>query len=183
MIDIFVLSVVAITGSLILLCMGLSFLSQSLNALDYSGASYDAHNYNQNPLIRFGSKYYHHWRPKNSVLLTEKKWEAIERSIARRMGEAEEKAEARGYAQALKHIKEKVAEESISFPTNPFKILNIKANADNAAVRNALSLKLGLYALKNFKDLDNSFKELAEIRLRQAKEAYDKIIKGYENVE
>ncbi len=181
MLNIFMLSALSITGSLILLCMGLSFLSQSLNALDYSAASYDAFNYSQNPLIKFNSKYYHSYRPKNSVLLTEKKWTKIEKGIAKKIGEAGEKGKAIGYAQALKEIKEKIAEESSSFPTNPYKILDVAANADKAAIRRALSLKLDLYALRNFTSLDYSFRELAEIRLRQVKEAYDKATKGYEH--
>lgn len=181
MLSIFMLSILSITGSLILLCMGLSFLSQSLNALDYSSAPYEAFNYNQNPLIRFDSKYYHNYRPKNSVLLTEKKWTTIEKGIAKKVGEAEAKGAAIGYAQALKEIKEKIAEENISFPTNPYKILDVTANASKATIRKALSLKLDLYALKNFTSLDDSFRELAEIRLRQVKEAYDKATKGYEH--
>ncbi len=178
MLNILMLSILSITGSLILLCMGLSFLSQSLNALDYSGAPYEALNYNQNPLIKFNSKYYRNYRPKNSVLLTEKKWKTIEKGIAKKIEEATAKGVAIGYAQALKEIKEKIAEESSPFSTNPYKILDVESHTDKAVIRRALSAKLDLYALKNFEDLDDSFKELAEIRLRQVKGAYDKMMKG-----
>lgn len=178
MIDIFMLSAIAIAGSLILMCMGLSYLSQSLNALEYSGAPYEALNYNQNPLIGLKSKYFH-YRPKNSVLLTEKKWAAVEKGIAKKIGQAEEVAKAGGYARALEDIENRIAEENTHFPTNPYKILDVAAKASVEEVRIALNLKLSLYALRNFSNLDDSFKELAEIRLRQAKEAYDKIKDGY----
>lgn len=180
--DIFMLAAIAISGSLILFCMGLSFLSQSLNALDYSNLPYAVDNYNQNPLIRLGSKYYH-WRPKNSVVVTEKKWAAIERGIARKIANAEEAAETKGYNKAMSDIKEQLDEGSTSFSKNPYKILDVAADADKATVSKALTLKLDLYALKNFSELDDAFRELAQIRLDQIREAYQKIGEGYKHIE
>ena len=178
--DIFLLAAIAITGSLIMVCMGLSFLSQSLNALDYSDTPYELNELKQNPLIRFKSKYFH-YRPKNSVLLTKDKWAKVEKSIAGQIATAEKTGEFKGYEQAIKDVKEKVDEEKSNFPTNPYKILEVNADMDEPTVKRALKLKLDLYALDKFTEFDKAFQELAEIRREQFRKAYDEITSGLKN--
>ena len=169
---------ISVFGGLIVVCIGLSYLSQSLNALDYCNAI-DQDAYNSNPLVKLGSKYYH-WRPKGAVVITKKKWKIIQDNIAREIEDAKSKGIQIGRAEALKELESHLVEkqEKVGFPTNPYKILDVSSTDTDAEIEEAFRKLIDLYSDKRFEPYDAAFKDLASIRRHQIRKAFNKIAAG-----
>jgi len=169
---------IIVFGGIVIMCVGLSLLSQSLNALDYNN-SFDQDAYNQNPLIKLGSKYFH-WRPKGSVVITRQKWKVIQNNIAREVENAKQEGIKLGKAQALKEVESHLEEqqEKSGFPKNPYKILDVNSTDSDLKIQEAYNKLVALYEEAHFYAYDSAFQELAAIRRRQIRRAFNKIASG-----
>lgn len=170
---------ICIFGGLVLLVMGLSFLSQSLRSIDYLGNSLNIESYNKNPLIKLGSKYFH-WRPKGAVVLSKSKWAEIEKGINAKIAEAKLAGIELGRSQMMQDIHASLNQrkDETKFPTNPYIILGISSNADDALIDKAYNEAKALYDSTQFQRWDSTFVQLAKIRQEQIDKAYDKIVAG-----
>lgn len=180
MVDLLFLTGISIFFGIILVAMGLSFLSQSLNSLDYTNTwqGSTATEYYNNPLFRLNSKWFH-YRPKGSVILSKKQWDEIERSIGAKINEAKEEGKALGHNAAIIEIQDRVKEEQASIvPNTPYKILAVTPDTPLNDVEDRYKALKVMYDPKNFVDLDKAFVELAEIRTDQIVKAWRKIKLG-----
>ena len=173
-----ILFMITIFGGLILIAIGVSFLSQCIDPVDYNNM-YDKDILDQNPLVKLGSKYFH-WRPKGAVVLTKSKWAEIENNIAAEIEETKRLARISGYNEAVKVFRAKISEkkEKASFPTNPYKILCVNSNDSDNIIALSYEKMMLLYSPDRFKDLDESFVELAKLRQDQIRKAYNKLQAG-----
>ena len=172
-----IIIMLGIFGALVLIAIGLSLLSQSYRALDYSDYNLSQDSYYKNPLVRLGSLYYH-WRPKGAVVVSKKQWETIESNIALKLSMAERDGITKGRARLMQEIRDKIAQrrEESDFPKNPYLILGITSNTNDAGVEEAYRKALDLYGSHNFTQYDKSFRDLAALRRKQIKKAYQSII-------
>ena len=159
--------------------MWFGLLSQSYRAIDYLGDSLNIDSYNKNPLIKLGSKYFH-WRPKGAVVLSKSKWEEIEKGIGVKISEAREKGIELGRSAMVEEIQNQLNQrkDQTEFPTNPYIVLGISSNADDASVEKAYVMAKALYDPKLFQRWDSAFIQLAKIRQDQIEKAYTKIMAG-----
>lgn len=173
--DLLVLAALSISIGIILLAMGLSFLSQSLDVMDYNNNNYwsapNSADYYQNPLYGINSKYFH-YRPKGWVIVSKKQWKDIEKNIGIKIASAENV----GYKQALSEIQAMIEEESDkAFPTSPYAVLDAEAVTPKAQIRDKYLALMDKYDPAKFGSLDKAFVQLAEIRQKQVIEAWQKI--------
>jgi hypothetical protein len=162
---------------LILVVIGLSLTSASLNYYD-EGEDYYGHNnknYYRNPLFKYNSKYFF-YRPKGSVILTKNKWAEIEKNIGVKLGEAKEYGRKAGYRQAIRDIQDSLAEKKGN--PSPYKVFSADSNTPLSEIERRYITFRGMYKPDNFKHLDPSFVELAEIRCRELDNAWRKISYG-----
>jgi hypothetical protein len=169
---------IIIFGGVVIVCMGLSYLSQSLSSLDYN-TGFEEERFYQNPMVKLGSKYFH-WRPKGAVVITKSKWATIKENIAREVESAKQDGVLIGHAKALKEVESRLQEkrEKTGFPSNPYKILNVSSTDSDDVIEEAYKNLIDLYSDKRFEAYDSSFKELAEIRRDQIRKAFNKIAAG-----
>jgi hypothetical protein len=178
--DLLMLAGLSIVMGVILVAMGLSFLSQNLKSLEYGEdwGNYNTGQYYKNPLFRLNSKYWH-YRPKGSVIVSEKQWKDIERNIGIKITLAETKAKILGRSTAIIEIKDLVKEEQAKLvPTSPYAVLGMEAASSMAEIEDKYLALLDTYNPKNFVDLDPTFVKLAELRVVQIKKAWNSINLG-----
>jgi len=183
MMDLLFIAGLSLVTGVILVCMGLSFISESIKGIDY-GYSYGAGvygtgvGYNENPLQRLNSKYFH-YRPKGSVIVSKKQWAEIERNMGVKLVEMKTAGEMVGFKRAIVEIQDKVKEEKAkTFPSSPYAILDLEASAPLEALEERYKYLLKIYDPKAFVTLDKAFVELAEIRTQQVKRAWSQINLG-----
>lgn len=173
--DLLIMAGLSLVSGIVLLCMGLSFISQNLNAADYGAGYLDTSNYYKNPLYTLNSKYWH-YRPRGSVVVSKQEWEKIEKNIGIKISEAKTAGSILGYKGALIDIRDKVAEEKAkTSPSSPYLVLGVDPTTPLDEIEKRYNKLMDLYALKNFVDLDMTFTELATIRNTQILRAWNKI--------
>lgn len=167
------LYILLIIMPVIVVTIGLSLLSQSMNALDYNQTEKRQHNYLSNPLIKLGSKYYS-WRPDGAILITKEKWQKIEKNIYHEIDSARKEGIKLGRDVVLAKIENAICQR----PKNPYTIL--KLNMDEADKVNTRETELlAKYNPRNFDYLnDKEFTRLAEIRVEEVKIAARKLRNG-----
>lgn len=178
--DLLLIAGLSIVMGIILVAMGLSFLSQSLKFDAYTDkwGTNTTDNYYQNPFFKLNSKYWH-YRPKGSVVISKKKWGEIERNIGIEITLAEEKARKLGRAAAIIEIQDMVREEQARIvPASPYAVLDVEAGDALLAIEEHYHKLIAMYDPTNFKGLDEAFIELAEIRIEQFNKAWKSISFG-----
>jgi len=164
----------------VLLCMGLSFISSGLKSLDFTDSygSMTPNDYYQNPLYTLNSKYFH-YRPKGSVIVSKKQWANIEKNMGVKLLEMKEAGKTIGFKQAIVEIQDKVTEEKTkTFPSSPYAVLDVESSAPLEKIEEKYKYLLIAYNPANFVALDKAFVELAEIRTQQIKRAWSQINLG-----
>jgi len=180
MAELLTITILAIIMGIILIGIGLSFISQSLNPLEFneSWQGHSSKDYYKNPLYTLNSKYWH-YRPMGSVVVSKQQWEEIEKNVGIKINQSEEKGKDIGYNKAIVEIQNLVEqEEAKTFPNSPYAILNIESTATVEEVNKKYKHLLKVYDSRNFVDLDKAFIQLAEIRTAQIKKAWKKISFG-----
>lgn len=158
---------------ILMVAVWLSSQSQLLNAMDYR---HRQHDYDSNPLKSLGSDYFH-WRPPNSVILTEEKWATIEKGINQKIGIAYTNGNNDGYASAIKDIETELGDSDKI--KDPFKLLGITPRATDRQLDRALETSLKRYNPANFSGCDEDFITLAELKRKQLRKAWSMIKTGY----
>jgi len=180
MIDLLFLTGLSVFLGIILVCIGLSSINQSLESLEYNNPSYQWSNmstseYYKNPLHRIDSKYFH-YRPKGSVIVSQKEWEIIERNIAAKIARAKKHGQILGYNAAIIEVKDKVEEEKAKItPRSPYMVLNVEATTPLEEIKVQYLKLMAQYDPVNFENLDSTFVELAGIRCQQILKAWSQI--------
>jgi len=167
-----------IFASIVIIAVGLSCLSQAISPLDFNNA-WDQEAYYKNPLIKIGSKYFH-WRPKGSVVLTKSLWKKIETDFSIKLKKARVEGILAGRSAVIKEIEERLQEkqDSVEFPTDPYDVLGLEVNDKTEIVESAYQKLMDLYASENFTNYDTAFEDLASIRRKQIRRAYNLIMAG-----
>jgi len=183
--DLLILAASAIVLGIILTAMGLSFISESLNALEYNnrytewGVLHTSDYYN-NPLCRINSKWFY-YRPKGWVLVSKGRWADIEKNIGIKINESIQVGRKIGYRDAVEDIQDMVGEEQARIaPSSPYMVLNVEATTplEEIEVQYLKLLKLYDPASSKFEGLDSTFEELATIRCQQILKAWKQINLG-----
>jgi len=181
-VDLLILGAMSIVVGIIIVCMGLSFLSQSLDSLSYNTSNnrwgVNAIDYYANPLYRLQSKWFY-YRPKGAVILSQKEWEDIEGNIGVKISDAKDSGKILGYNAAIIEIQDKVREEQTRIvPASPYDVLNVASTMPINDIENNYKDLLSKYDPKYFTNLDKAFVELAEIRTDQIEKAWKQIKLG-----
>lgn len=172
-----VLVFVSMIIMVVLVCMGLSYISASLGGLYYSD-NRKKKMYYSNPLLPMNSIYFH-YKPKGSVILTKRMWKEIEMNMAYKIKEAMDKAKEDGYKEALELVERKAKEKSLDDPsTPPESILGVDPHEDEANIRKRYEKLMSLYAESNFNGLHDSFVRLAALHRNRIAKAYTKLTFG-----
>lgn len=175
--DLLIISALAITFGLILLVLGLSLINQSLEPMGYNSnyGERSSVDYYKNPLWRHESKYFH-YRPVGTIILSRSKWAQIEKNIGERLTERFNIGKETGRKKMIAEIQDKIdaKRDKITF-SNPYMVLGFPADTPRREMDSRYKVLLHNYDPSGFKHLDESFMELAEIRIAQIERAWKKI--------
>ena len=175
--DLLVIAALSIVINIIIVTMGLSFLSQNLKSLEFNMnyGHQSAGTYYENPLYKLNSKYWH-YRPKGSVIVSKKQWADIEKNIGIEITTAKNLGKKLGYKMAMVDVLDKIKEEQAKVtPTSPYAVLNIDSSTPLDDIGLRYQHLMRIYDPRNFVDLDKTFIELAEIRCAHIKKAWSQI--------
>jgi len=177
--DLLFIACTALLMGVVLVALGLSFIDFGLSSVDFNGDyGQTSGKYYQNPLHRLGSKYFH-YRPKGSVILSEKQWANIERNMGIKLNEAKTVGKSIGYKIAIVEVQDKIREEKAkTAPSSPYLVLGVKPTTSLAKIEERYKHLLQIYNPKFFNHLDKSFVELSEIRTAQIVRAWNQINLG-----
>jgi hypothetical protein len=183
--DMLLVVVLSISIGIVLLCMGLAFIGESLDSLKYDnvygyGSKEPNNYYDKNPLWHYSSKYFH-YRPKGTVIVSKTDWNRVQIGISAHISKAIDAGKKLGYKEAFEDIKDKVDErkERVS-PSNAYMVLGVSAKTCIEDVNRRYDELMALYDKDNFIHLDESFIKLAGIRRRELTKALTKITTALE---
>lgn len=178
--DLIMIAFLSIVVGIILVSVGLSFISASMESLDFTDSygTTTPYDYYRNPLHYLDSKYFH-YRPKGSVIVSKAQWAEIEKNIGVQIIKAKDAGQKIGYKRAIVEIQDKVKEEKTkTFPSSPYAVLDVTSTTPMAEVEEKYKHLLQIYNPNVFVTLDKAFIELAEIRTAQIVRAWDQISLG-----
>jgi hypothetical protein len=179
--DLLIIAMLSLVMGVVLLCMGLSFLDQSLQPFKYTNDAWQgnktANDYYSNPLWGHDSKWFH-YRPKGSVIVSKKQWGKIEKDIGLKIIEEYKLGVKKGRAGLLVEIVDELKEQKATTRLSPYVTLGTDPATPLVEIEEKYKLLLEMYDPSSFRDLHKSFTELAEIRIAEIKRAWQLVNTG-----
>lgn len=170
-----VLMFVSLIFVIVLICMGLSFINAAFDNIAYTSPKREK-NYYRNPLLPSGSIYFH-YKPPDAVMVTRRKWKAIEENMAYLIKSAEDKARSEGFKEALLDIEKQAKKRSVGGKAlDPYEVLGVSRNTSGSEIRAKYDKLMDMYASSKFENMDDSFVRLAKLHRKKIGDAYSKIL-------
>jgi len=178
--DLLTIVFISVIIGVILVCMGMSLISQSLEPTGYTN-QYGHHTsmeYYNNPLWRYQSKYFH-YRPEGTIILSRAKWKQIEKNVGLKLLESLDAGKKIGRAEMVEEIQDSIDERRAEITiTNPYMLIGVTAKATPDEIELAYQELMQRYHNDHFEGLDDAFMELARIKRDQITKAYKKLTYG-----
>jgi hypothetical protein len=179
--DLLLMTGLSISMGIILLAMGLSLVSQSLDVESYTDNYWHTTSegaYYKNPLWHYESKYFH-YRPKGTIILNKAKWARIEKNIGAKLLESLDAGKRAGRKETILEIQDRVdMRRDEIVPASPYLMLGVTAATPLDDIEKKYNESMKAHNPVYFKHLDVEFTKLAEIRRDQLTKAWKKIKYG-----